>query len=303
MKEVITWLCFLILLGSISCQEEKNSEQKGLYIVATTGMVADVVKNVAGEKADVEPLMGAGVDPHLYKPSQSDLPKLRRADVVFYNGLHLEGKMSEILEKLAENKPVYALSEAIVSEKLHRVSGSAVDPHIWFDVSLWAMTVPFVAKKLGEIDTTNADYYRENAIRYQKQLELLHEEVKQMLAQIPQEKRVLVTAHDAFGYFGRAYQVEVKGLQGISTVSEFGVKEITDMVDFIVERKIKAVFVESSVPTKSIEAVMQGCRQKGHAVRMGGNLFSDAMGADNTPEGTYIGMVRHNVKTIVEALQ
>lgn len=293
-----------MLVGSVSCQEEKNSEQKGLYIVATTGMVADVVKNVVGEKGEVEALMGAGVDPHLYKPSQSDLPKLRKADVIFYNGLHLEGKMSEVLEKVAESKPVYALAQAIPVERLQKVGNEhTFDPHIWFDVSLWAMTVPFVAQKLAQMDTINALYYHENALRYQKQLNGLHEEIKQLLGQIPQEKRVLVTAHDAFGYFGRAYQVEVRGLQGISTVGEFGIKDMTDMVDFIVSRKINAIFVESSVPTKSIEAVIQGARQKGHSVRMGGNLFSDAMGEENTPEGTYIGMVRHNVKTIVEALQ
>ncbi|GAB4346619.1 MAG: zinc ABC transporter substrate-binding protein [Flammeovirgaceae bacterium] len=306
MKKLAFIFTSIVVLGITSCSNNKNEEQNSekLYVVATTGMVADMVKQVSGEKVEVEALMGEGVDPHLYKPSQSDLPKLRKANIIFYNGLHLEGKMTEILEKLGKDKPVYALSSSIPTSKLHLVEGTnTYDPHIWFDVSLWASTAPFVAQKLSEIDQKNASFYHQNAQSYQKQLDSLHADIQLQIQQIPQESRVLITAHDAFGYFGKAYQIEVRGLQGISTVSEFGVKDVTDLVDFIVSKKVKAVFVESSVASKSIEAVILGCQKKKHTVKLGGMLFSDAMGAKNSPEGTYVGMVKHNVRIIVNALK
>jgi manganese/zinc/iron transport system substrate-binding protein len=306
MKKLAFIFISLVFLWITSCSNNKKEEQNGgkLYIVTTTGMVADAVKQVVGEKAEVEALMSEGVDPHLYKPSQSDLPKLRKADIIFYNGLHLEGKMTEILEKLGQDKPVFALASTIPTSKLNLVQGSnTYDPHIWFDVSLWSSTIPFIAQKLIEKDAQNANFYQQNAQSYQKQLDSLHIEIQTNLQQIPQDSRVLITAHDAFGYFGKAYQVQVRGLQGISTVSEFGLKDVTDLVDFIVDKKIKAVFVESSVASKSIEAVILGCEKKNHKVKLGGTLFSDAMGAKSSPEGTYIGMVKYNVNTIVNALK
>jgi manganese/zinc/iron transport system substrate-binding protein len=306
MKKIAFIFIPIVILWTISCSTNKKEEQNGgkLYIVTTTGMVADAVKQVAGDKAEVEALMGEGVDPHLYKPSQSDLPKLRKADIIFYNGLHLEGKMTEILERLGQDKPVFALTSTIPTSKLNLVEGAnTYDPHIWFDVSLWSSTIPFIAQKITEKDAQNALYYQQNAEYYKRQLDSLHLEIQTDLQQIPIESRVLITAHDAFGYFGKAYQVQVRGLQGISTVSEFGLKDVTDLVDFIVEKKIKAVFVESSVASKSIEAVILGCEKENHRVKLGGTLFSDAMGAKNTSEGTYIGMVKYNVSTIIFALK
>jgi manganese/zinc/iron transport system substrate-binding protein len=296
----------VLVFGTMSCQpdtQKQNNTHSKIFIVTTTGMIADIVKNIVKERAEVQAIMKAGTDPHLYKATRQDLDLLRKADIVFYNGLHLEGKMSEVLEKLAVQKAVWAVSDAINSKDLRKIDEHAPDPHLWFDVSLWQKVARHVGEKIAEKDNANAEYYLKNMLSYNDQLKNLHEKTQKQLSEIPVESRVLITAHDAFGYFGRAYQVEVKGLQGISTLSEYGLKDVADLVDFIVKRKIKAVFVETSIPQKSLEAVVQGCKQKNHAVKIGGTLFSDAMGADGTPEGTYIGMVEANVKTIVEALK
>lgn len=284
-----------------------NERQKNgrLSIVTTTGMIEDAVKNVVGDSADVQALMGPGVDPHLYKATQGDLERLTQANVIFYNGLHLEGKMGEVLSKLGVRKPVIAVADNIDSSKLKSAPnyGYAIDPHVWFDVSLWVEAVETAKKAMQEIDSGNAAYYERNATNYITQLEDLHVWVKQEIAQIPSNQRILITAHDAFGYFGEAYNIEVRGLQGISTLSEYGLKDVSDLVNFIVENKIKAVFVETSVPQRAINAVVEGCRQRGFDVKIGGNLYSDAMGEKGTPEGTYIGMVKANVNTIVNALK
>ncbi|SFB71951.1 manganese/zinc/iron transport system substrate-binding protein [Flexibacter flexilis DSM 6793] len=292
------------MLAACHVSGHKSHDGK-LRVLATTGMIADAAKNIVRDSAEVAALMGAGVDPHLYKATQSDLLKLTRADVVLYNGLHLEGKMAEVLEKLARQKTVVAVSDGIPRPMLNysEAFGDHPDPHIWFDVQLWRMTVQEMSRKLQSTDTVHAAFYAANAAQYLAQLDSLDTWVKQEMNRIPPQARVLITAHDAFGYFGRAYRVEVKGLQGISTVSEFGLRDVADLVNFICERKIKAVFVESSVPPRAIEAVIEGCRDKGHEVRVGGTLFSDAMGAAGTPEGTYIGMVQANVRTIVQALR
>jgi manganese/zinc/iron transport system substrate-binding protein len=260
---------------------------------------------VAGDRADVIALMGPGVDPHLYKATQGDLQKLTDADVIFYNGLHLEGKMGEVLEKLGKTKPVIAISNEIPDSLLRAIPGfqGTHDPHIWFDVKLWEYAVRSVSDFLQKHDPTHAAEYRENGSRYTTQLDSLHEAVKKSVLEIPEEQRVLITAHDAFGYFGDAYRVHVRGLQGISTVSEFGLRDVTELVNFIISRKIKAIFVETSVSKKSIEAVVEGCRDKGWDVKIGGSLYSDAMGPAGTPDGTYVGMVNANVKTIVDALK
>jgi manganese/zinc/iron transport system substrate-binding protein len=241
----------------------------------------------------------------LYKATQGDLKKLTEADVVFYNGLHLEGKMGEVLEKLSRTKPVLAVAASLPDNILLEVEGfeGITDPHIWFDVKLWREAVKTIHTYMVEIDSVNKPYYDSATYAYTKQLDSLHESISEQLHTIPQEQRVLITAHDAFGYFGRAYNIQVRGLQGISTVAEFGLRDVTELVDFIIERKIKAIFVESSISPKSIEAVEEGCRKKNWQVKIGGNLYSDAMGEAGTPEGTYIGMVNANVKTIVEALK
>lgn len=273
--------------------------------VATTGMVADAVRSVGREHANVTALMGPGVDPHLFKASQGDIAKLSQAQVVFYNGLNLEGKMGDVLVKMARSKPTVAVAELIPEDQLLSPPEFAghYDPHVWFDVSLWVRVVERVRQALAEVDPAHRADYERNAADYVKKLEELHTYAQQQLAQVPKERRVLVTAHDAFGYFGRAYGVEVMGLQGISTAAEYGLGDVQNLVDTLVTRGVKAVFVESSVPKRSIEAVVQGARARGHQVAIGGELFSDAMGDPGTAEGTYIGMVRYNVDTIVKALK
>ncbi len=274
-------------------------------VVTTVGMINDIVKNVGGTHVETQALMGAGVDPHLYKATPGDLRKLNDADVIFYNGLHLEGKMADILEKLQTRKPSVAVVGALPKNELLKFEESPEfpDPHVWFDVKKWIFAATAVRDELIEFDPKNADDYRKNADEYIKKLETLDEYARAQLATIPKNRRVLVTAHDAFNYFGQAYDVEVMGLQGISTASEASLRDVQRVVDELVKRKIKAVFVESSVPRRNIEAVVQGARARGQNVRIGGELFSDAMGKNGTPEGTYDGMVRHNVDTIVGALK
>ncbi len=300
-------IAFVATIAALSgCgSPQANDEREVIEIVTTTGMIQDAVAHVAGDKAHVTALMGPGVDPHLYKATHGDLEVLSGADVIFYNGLHLEGKMGEVFEKLGRTRPVVAVSDIIPDSLLRTVPGfqGTHDPHIWFDVSLWKYAVRSISEFLQEYDSANAPIYEENAQRYLARLDSLHQSVKDRVQQIPESQRVLITAHDAFGYFGDAYAVEVRGLQGISTMSEFGLRDVTDLVNFIIARKIKAIFVETSVSQQSIKAVVEGCRQRNWNVRIGGTLFSDAMGKAGTPEGTYIGMVSANVNTIVEALK
>jgi manganese/zinc/iron transport system substrate-binding protein len=301
----------LLLTG---CGQESRADRPDgtLQVTATTGMVADTARRVGGNRVRVTALMGPGIDPHLYKASEGDIAKLSEADLVLYNGLNLEGKMGEIFTRMASSgKPTVAVSEGVPQDLLREPTGPAAlaipkghhDPHIWFDVSLWARTIQPVVAALARLDPEHRSEYESNGEKYRQELDALHGECKTLLATVSREKRVLVTAHDAFGYFGRAYDVEVVGLQGISTASEYGLKDVQRIVGQIADRKIKAVFVESSVPRRSIEAVIAGCKARGHTVELGGTLFSDAMGAEGTPEGTYPGMVRHNVKTIVAALK
>ncbi len=274
------------------------------HVVCTTGMVADIARNVAMDRARVTAIMGEGVDPHLYKPNPGDVRLLSEASLILYSGLHLEGKMGEIFEQVAKNRPVVAVGEHVDHARLMTPDGAqgAHDPHIWFDVSLWAQTIDPVRDAMAKLDPAHANEFTANAEAYRTRLATLHTEAKDAIARLPEGSRVLVTAHDAFGYFARAYGLEVHAIQGISTESEAALKDINGLVDLLVSRKVPAVFVESSVPPRNIEALVEGCRARGHAVRIGGSLFSDAMGAPGTPEGTYEGMVRHNVKTIVEGL-
>lgn len=303
-------LCALFLtISGCTIDNSQTSDLSGiegpLQIVCTTGMIGDAMARVAGDRAEVVSLMGPGVDPHLYKATQGDLRKLNQADVVFFNGLHLEGKMGEVLEKVGRLKPVIALGDSLPSQRLINSTNyaSAYDPHIWFDVALWSEAVGRATQTLAKLDTAHRNQYLEGYATFQKELEALDGEVTRQIQEIPEEQRILITAHDAFEYFGKAYDIEVRGLQGISTVSEFGLKDISNLVNLIVDRSIKAVFVESSVPRKSLEAVVEGCAQRGHKTIIGGTLYSDAMGAASTPAGTYPGMVRANVQTIVSALK
>lgn len=303
-------LCFFVLLGlATACvQVDSRGEVppgKRMRIVTTTGILKDAVTNIVGDAADVEAIMGSGVDPHLYKATQGDLNKLTEADVIIYNGLYLEGKMGEVLEKLSRYKTVISATEELPATMLLNSTDyeNSYDPHVWFDVSLWMHVVINLSSELQKKDPQHTELYQEQSSEYLHKLSLLHNETKAAIAAIPEQQRILITAHDAFGYFGKAYNIEVRGLQGISTLSEFGLQDVSSLVRFIVDNKIKAVFVESSVSPRAIEAVVQGCRERGHAVRIGGTLYSDALGEDGTPAGTYMGMVRHNTKTIVSSLK
>lgn len=299
---------YLLLITALlitSCSDSKNSEtDQKLKIVTTTGMIGDAVANIVGDSAQVITLMGPGVDPHVYKATQGDLRKLNEADIIFYNGLLLEGKMGEIFKKVARLKPVIAVAESLDTSRLKTAPEyKAYDPHVWFDVSMWADVSEYIGEQMQQLDSANADYYQKNTQKYIYRLAALHEEVSSDIAQIPEEQRLLITAHDAFEYFGRAYHIEVIGLQGISTLSGYGLKDITNLVNTIVQRNIKAVFIETSVSKRAINSVVEGCRKRGHQVEIGGSLYSDAMGAKGTEEGTYTGMVRANVNTIVNALK
>jgi manganese/zinc/iron transport system substrate-binding protein len=294
----------LTCLAACGGQAENTPEGGPVRVVTTTGMIADLAGRIAGPHAAVEALMGSGVDPHLYKASESDVRKLSEADLVLYNGLHLEGKMGDILVKMARRRPVVAVSETVPKDRLREPPEFAgqYDPHIWFDVALWAETIDAILAALVELDPANADAYTRGADQLRSELVELDSWVAGRIAELPEDRRILVTAHDAFGYFGQRYGVQVVGLQGISTLAEAGLQDVERVVDLVVDRQIRAVFVESSVPQRSVEAVQVACRERGHEVVIGGQLFSDAMGTPGTPEGTYAGMVRHNVNTIVNSL-
>lgn len=298
-------LIVLTLAGACASPTQERQAGDKLNVVATTGMIYDAVINIASDSVNVQALMGPGVDPHLYKATQGDLSKLTEADLILYNGLYLEGKMGEVFGKLQRIKPVVAVAEVLPKELLrdNPIYDDANDPHVWFDVSLWRQVVTNTRDVLVKQDAENASYYQQNAKAYLQSLDTLHQWVKREIALIPENQRVLITAHDAFGYFGDAYGIEVIGLQGVSTLSEFGLKDISELVKLIVGRQIKAVFIETSVSPKAIEAVVTGCRERGHDVVIGGNLYSDAMGPWGTFEGTYIGMVSQNVNTITKALK
>ncbi len=302
-------IAFVIVLVIAGCGSEQtsgeNNDKETIRVTTTTGQVADLVKNIGGDKVEVVSLMGAGVDPHLYQASQGDIKKLDQADIIFYNGLHLEGKMDEIFEKMSEDKSVIAIADSIPEEKLLSADNGSksYDPHVWFDIEAWVYGIEVVKQELTKLSPEEEEVFAENAEAYKKDLEEMHQYTVDQIQSIPEESRVLVTAHDAFKYFGSAYGLEVMGLQGLSTDSEYGLKDVQSLVDTLVERNIKAVFVESSISEKSINAVVEGAKEKNHQVVIGGELFSDAMGEEGTKEGTYIGMFKHNVDAIVNSLR
>ncbi len=274
-------------------------------IVATTGMVADIARQVAGDRANVVGLLGEGVDPHLYKPTRNDVANILRADMIFYSGLMLEGRMTDSFVRASRRNPhVYAVTEQIDEAFLLEPPGfdGHWDPHVWMDVNAWSKAVGVITEALASYDPAHADAYRQNASAYLAQLAELDAYTKRVIGSIPEDQRVLITAHDAFNYFSRAYGIEVRGIQGISTDSEAGLDDINRLVDFLVDRRIQAIFVESSVSDKNVRALIEGARSRGHTVRIGGELFSDAMGAPGAYEGTYVGMIDHNATTIARAL-
>ncbi|MBS0201970.1 MAG: zinc ABC transporter substrate-binding protein [Planctomycetes bacterium] len=296
-----------LTLGCNPASPGPNPSQKNrtIKIVTTTGMVTDIVRQVVGSHAEVTGLIEAGGDPHIFKPKVSHVKQLSEADVVFYSGLMLEGRMGETFTQLQRSgKPVFAVTESLDKEYLQSPPDFAghYDPHVWMDVKAWSKCVEHVAESMSKVDEAHAAEYRVNADAYQKELAILHEYVKTSIRSIPESQRVLVTAHDAFEYFSRAYDIEVKSVQGVTTESEAGVQDVNRLVDFLVERKLPAIFVESSVNQKNIEAVIEGAKSRGVTVNIGGQLFSDAMGVEGSYEGTYIGMIDHNATLITKAL-
>lgn len=302
MKKYIIVLVLAIFIG---CKQEVKKNGK-LQVVTTTTMITDLVKNIGGDKIDVQGLMGAGVDPHLFKASEGDVSKLSNADVIVYNGLHLEGKLEDVFEKMRhQNKKTIAVSDAIDKSTLigSEYFASNYDPHIWFDITNWEFITKYVVSQLSELDAKNAITYKENGVKYLASLASLKTTISEQINSLPVEKRILVTAHDAFNYFGKAFQFNVVGLQGLSTATEAGVKDVQKMAKFIEEKDVKAIFVESSVPKRTVEALQEAVKSKGKEVVIGGTLYSDALGSAGTEEGTYIGMYKHNVNTIVGALK
>jgi manganese/zinc/iron transport system substrate-binding protein len=300
------FLIFLLVIASVSCGPLTNDDNSKLKIVATTSLIAELLSEIGGSAIVVEALMGAGVDPHLYKASEGDVNLLFNADIVFYNGLHLEGKMQDIFEKMTRQ----GIQIVAVSDTIHRDSllssanfASSYDPHIWFDIGIWKQAAAYVARKLSDSDPVNSYEYAGNLEAYISRLDSTEQLVIAKIGELPVDKRILVTAHDAFNYFGKAYEFEVMGLQGISTAAEAGVQDVQKLADLIVQRQVKAIFVESSVPLRNIEALSEAVKSKGFNVKIGGSLYSDALGNSGTPEGTYPGMFLHNVNTIVNALK
>jgi manganese/zinc/iron transport system substrate-binding protein len=296
----------LALLAGGCGEESSQAAGKGpLRVVATTGIIGETAARIAGPHAKIEALMGPGIDPHLYKASESDVRRLSEAGLILYNGLHLEGKMGDILTRLARTRPVVAVTEEIPQNLLREPPEFAgqYDPHVWFDVSMWKQTLEPIARELAVLDPEHADEFKANAAAYGKELDALDAWVKQQIETLPPTQRVLVTAHDAFGYFGRRYGMEVVAIQGISTLSEAGLHDVDRVAQLVGDRKVKAIFIEASVPRRSIEAVQAAVRSRGHEPAIGGQLFSDSLGGVNTPAGTYPGMVRANVTTIVNALK
>jgi manganese/zinc/iron transport system substrate-binding protein len=306
------WLLFALLAplfagcAQLSAQPVKDFAGRPIRAVATTGIVADLVKNVGGERVEVVALMGPGVDPHLYKPTAGDVRRLEAADIIFYNGLELEGRMAEVFVKLARSgKPTVAVTEELPIDALREPEEfeGKYDPHVWFDVSLWRQAAKTVARQLTSLDPASGQIYARQLAAYDAQLADLDRYVQQQAATLPPARRVVVTAHDAFGYFGARYGFEVRGLQGVSTAAEASAADVRELAAFLCARGIKAIFVESSVPPATVEAVQRAANATGCSVTLGGELYSDALGPADSPAGTYVGMIRANIDTIVRALR
>lgn len=311
-SQVSRWVArssLVVLLGAcapLAAQPTDDLAQRPLRVVATTSIVADLVKHIGGDRVEVVALMGPGVDPHLYKPTAGDVRRLETADLIVYHGLELEGRMTDIFVKLARGgKSTFAVTEDLPTAGLRTPSelAGAYDPHIWHDVTLWREAAKTVARRLTMRDPASAERYAGNLAAYDAELVALDRWVAEQVTTLPAERRVLVTAHDAFGYFGARYGFEVRGLQGISTATEASAADVRELASFLCERGIKAVFVESSVSPATIEAVHRAATAQGCAVTLGGALYSDSLGPAGTPAGTYLGMVRANVATIVGALR
>lgn len=298
---IVFLFTILILIGA--CSPKQASEK--ITILTTTSIVEDCVSQLVGDKAIVISLMGAGVDPHLYRASQGDIEKLMNADIIIYNGLHLEGKMAQMLENYVTQKPTFAVGDYVPKQSLKRVDENSdlLDPHIWLSPQLWLKGLGGLAKELDKIEglagtLQTYEIYKDSI---QAATQRLENELAQKLPD--SSKRLLITSHDAFSYFGDAFGFEVRGLQGVSTAAEYGTKDVKQLIDFIIERGVKSVFVETSVNDKNLKAVLEGARARGYNITIGGKLYSDALDAKNTPAGTYKGMLEVNVTTIIESLK
>jgi len=305
------WVLFVLLLAQVwvgtlstGCAPGTPTESDGkLQVVATTGMIADLARQVGGGRVQVHGLMGPGVDPHLYKATAADVERLGRARLVLFNGLHLEARLADVFAHLPNARSVALAEDLPGVELLRDPDGQAPDPHLWFDVEAWSRVARRLGDELASADPAGADEYRARAGELEARLLALHHEVLEQVGRLPRERRILVTAHDAFQYFGRAYGFEVRGLQGISTAAETGAADVAALARMLAERRVPALFVESSVPHRTVEAVLEAARALGHEARLGGELYSDALGGADGPAGTYEGMVRSNVATILAALE
>ncbi|WP_018211920.1 metal ABC transporter solute-binding protein, Zn/Mn family [Desulfitobacterium hafniense] len=308
LKRMLGIVLSLILLTA-GCSQTADKTETGealLNVVATTTMLADLAGVIGGEHVSINGLMGPGIDPHLYQASAGDVGRMQKADVVVYNGLHLEGKMSELFENLSDQGIFTICIEKSMDRSRLLISeddGGVYDPHIWFDVTLWKQAAQGVAEGFAHADPEHASSYIANLERYLAELDELDAYIQKRAAELPKEQRVLITAHDAFQYFGNAYGFEVQGLQGISTDSEAGTSDVSALASFIVERRIKAIFVESSVPPKTIQALQAAVKAQGFGVAIGGELYSDSLGGEGSGDETYIKTFRSNIDTIVDALK
>lgn len=302
MRKILFLLLVLPIL--VSCKKEDKTKRTRPLVVATTSILADGLRNILGDLAEVKALMPAGVDPHLYKASVRDLDLLQDADMVVYHGLFLEGKMTEIFEKLSYSQNLINAAENLPHEMLLRSGPEAhsVDPHIWFDVKLWSKALSHTSEELSLWKPEWKNTIQENTETYLEKLDLLDIDIQSKVDQLKAGNQALITAHDAFAYFGKSYDLEVKGLQGLSTLSEPGLRDLTGLIQFIVDRNIHAVFAEQTISPKAIEAVVAGCANQNHQISMAGPLFTDSLDALDTPAGTYIGMVETNLETIFKSL-
>jgi len=291
------------LFISADAAEHKGTEAKDqrLYIVTTTAHIADLVANIAGDKVRIHALIGPGIDPHLFRPLRSDIMKLSRADIIFYNGRHLEGQMAELLQTLGKAKPAVAIGDQM--DNLILSEDGAFDPHLWMDVNNWIKATDIVANVLKDELPSYDKSFTDAAENYKAQLRSLDSNIRREITNIPLSKRILITAHDAFAYYGEAYGIEVIGIQGISTASEAGLHKIETMVNLVSQRQIPALFAETSVGDQNIKAIIEGVKRKGHSVSVGGTLYSDSLGAADSKAGTYIGMMQTNTEKIVQALK
>lgn len=301
---IVAAILALLSIFYVQVLLQAATEKSKLYVTCTTTIIADAIKHIARDKIKLDVLMGPGVDPHLYKPIEQDISKIAQADIIFYNGLHLEARMTDLFEQMNSVKTTIAVCKDIPTEMLipSPEHHNYFDPHIWFDPKIWSYAIETISETLQKHDRTHKEFYKQNTKNYLQKIESMYQQTQQQMMSIPKEKRTLITAHDAFEYFAQAYHCKVVSLQGISTASEAGAQDVQNLANFIVEHQIPAIFIETSIPSRTLEAVQQNVLSKGFSVHIGQELYSDALGSPETIAGTYIGMMEYNVATIVKEL-